>query len=261
MKTIMQSLFSAFSMYSRIPVPNIQWSKDSMRYAMCFFPWVGAVIGLLEYLCFLPYQAGVFGALLYAAVAVTVPVAVTGAIHLDGFMDTCDALSSWRSREERLRIMKDSHTGAKAVIWVCIYFLLAFGLASEVTETLIVPLCMIFPLARTYSAYSVFSPYFPKANPEGTLAAFSDTAEKKTVRVVCLCYLVLIAVLMIFTGGLPGVCICGTGLASFFLYRHICMKYFGGTTGDLAGFFVTYSELLMLAAGVIAAAVCRWAAV
>jgi len=253
MKTILESLLSAFSMYSRIPVPHIQWSEDSMRYSMCFFPWIGAVIGLLEYLWFLPYAAGFCGAWLYAAVAVTVPVVITGAIHLDGFIDTCDALSSWRSRDERLRIMKDPHTGAKAVIWVCVYFLLAFGLTTEVTEASVVPLCLIFPLARTYSAFSVVSAYFPKANPEGTLAAFSDTAEKRTVRTVCMIYLIIFAVALVLTGGVTGVCIYGVGLASFFLYRHISMKYFGGTTGDLAGFFVTFSELLMLAAGVIAA--------
>ena len=64
---------------------------------------------------------------------------------------------------------------------------------------------------------------------------------------------IIFAVALVLTGGVTGVCIYGVGLASFFLYRHISMKYFGGTTGDLAGFFVTFSELLMLAAGVIAA--------
>lgn len=253
MKKILESLISAFSMYSRIPVPQMKWSEEGMRYAMCFFPWVGAVIGLLEYLWFLPYAYGFCGTWMYAAVAVSLPVVLTGAIHLDGFLDTCDALSSWKSREERLKIMKDPHTGAKAVIWVCVYFVVAFGLATEVSAAEIIPLCLIFPLARTYSAISVVSPHFPKANPEGTLAAFSDTSEKRTVRTVCIIYLIILAAALIFTGRAAGVCIYGTGLASFFLYRHISMKYFGGTTGDLAGFFVTYSELLMLAAGVIAA--------
>ena len=42
---IIKSFFIAFSMYSKIPMPQFQWKDEDMRYALCFFPWVGAVIG------------------------------------------------------------------------------------------------------------------------------------------------------------------------------------------------------------------------
>ena len=47
---IIKSFFIAFSMYSKIPMPQFQWKDEDMRYALCFFPWVGAVIGALWYL-------------------------------------------------------------------------------------------------------------------------------------------------------------------------------------------------------------------
>ena len=34
----------AFSMYSKIPMPKIEWSKERMEYVMCFFPLVGVVL-------------------------------------------------------------------------------------------------------------------------------------------------------------------------------------------------------------------------
>lgn len=34
-------------MYSKIPMPNIDWKKENMKYAMCFFPLVGLVIGII----------------------------------------------------------------------------------------------------------------------------------------------------------------------------------------------------------------------
>ena len=34
----------AFSMYSKIPMPQSEWSKENMRYVMCFLPLIGAVI-------------------------------------------------------------------------------------------------------------------------------------------------------------------------------------------------------------------------
>ncbi len=35
----------AFAMYSKIPMPKVEWEKESMEYAMCFFPLIGVVTG------------------------------------------------------------------------------------------------------------------------------------------------------------------------------------------------------------------------
>ena len=40
----------AFSMYSKIPMPQSEWSKENMRYVMCFLPLIGAVIGFLSWI-------------------------------------------------------------------------------------------------------------------------------------------------------------------------------------------------------------------
>ena len=38
---LIRSFFIAFSMYSKIPMPRTDWTKEAMRYAMCFFPVIG----------------------------------------------------------------------------------------------------------------------------------------------------------------------------------------------------------------------------
>ena len=43
-----------------------------------------------------------------AAAFCLVPVAITGGIHLDGYADTSDALSSYGDREKKLEILKDN---------------------------------------------------------------------------------------------------------------------------------------------------------
>ena len=52
---IIKSICVAFSMYSKIPMPRVEWNEKNMKYAMCFFPLVGAVIGglmlLVRFLC------------------------------------------------------------------------------------------------------------------------------------------------------------------------------------------------------------------
>ena len=47
--------------------------------------------------------------------AILIPVLITGGIHLDGLLDTADALSSYKTKEEKLEILKDSHAGAFAL--------------------------------------------------------------------------------------------------------------------------------------------------
>ena len=47
MKRIWNSFKIAFAMYSKIPMPRADWEKENMRYMMCFFPFVGIVIGAL----------------------------------------------------------------------------------------------------------------------------------------------------------------------------------------------------------------------
>lgn len=47
---MIKSCIVAFSMYSKIPMPQFEWKEEDMHYMLCFFPWVGAVIGVCIYL-------------------------------------------------------------------------------------------------------------------------------------------------------------------------------------------------------------------
>ena len=122
---MLKSLCIAFATYSRIPTPRVGWSADALRYAICFFPLIGAVIGALEYGWLLLSELLCCGDLLRGAVAAALPLLITGGIHADGFCDTVDALSSHAERERKLEILKDSHCGAFAVIffglWLALY--------------------------------------------------------------------------------------------------------------------------------------------
>ena len=130
--SVIKSFFIAFSIYSKIPVPQFAWKEEDMRYTLCFFPWVGVVIGL----CFLLWNrfAGVYGipSTARAAVGAVLPLAISGGFHADGFMDTMDALHSYRDRERKLEILKDSHIGAFAVICFVMYELIYLGAVSIV---------------------------------------------------------------------------------------------------------------------------------
>lgn len=246
MKSLVNSFVVAFSMYSKIPMPGADWTKENMKYSMCFFPWVGLAVGGLEFGWFYLAEFLGFQPLLRSAGFVLIPVLVTGGIHLDGFLDTSDAMSSWREKERRLEILKDSHAGAFAVICGASYMVLYLGAAGEVTKECLPALCLGFCVSRTFSALSVEN--FPNANPKGTAAAFGKNSLKQKVNAVLAFYLVLLAAASVFLDPLSGLLMMAAAAFCFAFYHHMALKYFGGITGDLAGFYVCISELAMVLA-------------
>ena len=124
MKNILESMIITFSMYSKIPMPNIDWKKENMKYAMCFFPLVGLVIGIIMAAWMYLAKFLAIGSILFAGIATIIPVIITGGIHIDGFCDTVDARSSHQSREKKLEILKDPHIGAFALIYCVVNFFL-----------------------------------------------------------------------------------------------------------------------------------------
>ena len=101
---MLQSMIVAFSMYSKIPMPKITWTQKNMKYALCFFPMVGAAVALILMSVLWVCEKANFGTVFTASAATLVPVLVTGGIHLDGYLDTIDALSSYGDKEKKLEI-------------------------------------------------------------------------------------------------------------------------------------------------------------
>ena len=221
MKSVWNSCKAAFAMFSKIPTPMVDWNKENMKYMMCFFPFVGAVIGVL------------------------IPVFVTGGIHVDGLLDTSDALSSWQERTKRLEILKDSHAGAFAIITACVYFIMWLGAWSQLQND---PegICIMsigFMMSRCLSGIGVIT--FPKARTDGTVAEFSRNASEIVARNILTVMFVVLAGLMIWINPVLGVAAVISAILVFWWYHHMAMKYFGGTTGDLSGFFLCICEVVM----------------
>ena len=242
---VIRSLFIAFSTYSRIPVPQVEWSEENRKYSMCFFPLIGAVIGLLLWGWLWLCDALSIGPVLKGAAGVLLPIFVTGGIHMDGFMDTSDALASWQPKERRLEILKDSHVGAFAVLGCAGYLLLHAALLSEASAASGALLSCVFVLSRALSAWAMAT--FRSARPQGMLDAFAQAAHRRMVTVSCVVYAALCAVVWsVFGGWLTLVCLLAAALCVIY-YRHMAYKQFGGVTGDLAGWFLQVTELVLTA--------------
>ena len=247
---LLRSLAIAISMYSKIPVPTVDWNEKNMKYAMCFFPVVGAAAGGLQLLIgYLLLKYTSCGNLFFAIAMALIPVIVSGGIHLDGFADTVDALSSYGDREKKLEILKDPNTGAFAVIGLCVYFLADTALWSEVTVELLPVIACTYMLSRSLSGISVVS--FRAAKNSGLLRTFQDGAQKKRVRMVLIVWACVCGGIMLYLSWKTAVIVILAALFVFLYYYRMSRKQFGGITGDLAGYFLQVCELAMLAGAVL----------
>ena len=240
---VLETVAVAFSMFSAIPMPQLAWNARNMKYSLCAFPLVGAVIALSlwgwELLC----ARLALPALLRGAILCLLPVLITGGIHLDGYADTCDALSSHSGAEKRQEILKDPHLGAFAAIRLCVYFIADFALWTS-TKTLRLPVLLgLFCLSRALSGLALT--LFPLRPGSGLARSFAETADKKRVRALLAAMSLLLALWLLLSRA--GETVFAAALV-FLYYRRMCAKDFGGLSGDLAGWFLQTVELWMLLA-------------
>lgn len=251
----MKSLCIAFAMYSKFPVPQFEWDRRSLSWALCWFPLVGAAIGALLW-CWLGLWSWLDLGLLGAAGAVALPAALSGAIHLDGLCDTCDALASHQSRERKLEILKDSHTGAFAIL-CCGLYLLVFAAAwaeADRAGPAALVLALVPVLSRALSALAAVS--WKNARGTGLLATFTDAMDSRRARVILLAeagaVLAVMGVLALDSGEWTLLAVPLGALGSFLYYRVMAYRQFGGITGDTAGYFLQICECVCVTALVLA---------
>lgn len=249
--SVLKSCMIAFSMYSKIPMPKTAWEEKDMRFVMCFFPAVGLVIGGLLCLWYLFCSYAGIGGLPYVLLLAAFPLLISGGIHLDGYMDTMDALHSYQEKDRRLEILKDPHIGAFAVICAILYYLLWLAGAGMVSGwTGIRLIALGFWLSRILSGYAVVT--FPCAKRDGTVFRFRSASDQRINQAVLLLQLAACALLMLFRGGWQGLAVLAVNGILFAGYRKMADRKFGGITGDTCGWFSTSSEL----ATVLTAAAC-----
>ena len=118
----MKQIITAFSMcqtmFCRIPFPLKKWEESARPYLLLFLPLVGLEVGLIWFAAGFLLRLLAIPSPIFGFCMALIPFLLTGGIHLDGFMDVADAIGSWRELEKRRAILKDSHVGAMAVIWI-----------------------------------------------------------------------------------------------------------------------------------------------
>ncbi len=237
----LKSLLAAFRFLTIIPLGTaLEEREEPLASSMAFFPLVGLAIGGF---LFLVHRIGsiFFSPLLVNALVLLGWVLITGALHLDGFMDTIDGLSGGKTKEERLKIMKDPSTGAKGTVGLVSLLGLKFLLLLEIEPPLKMGTLLLAPAVGRWSM--VMAVYLaPYTRMEGLGKAF--TAHKGGGTVFWTSLTITILGLVIFKSSflyIMGVCLGAVYLSTLYFKSRI-----GGITGDTLGALNEIIELTAL---------------
>lgn len=242
---LIKSFFITLSTYSIIPVPEFKWEENNMKYSLCFFPFVGLICKLLTDLWFYLCKTNEVNEFLFAAVATVIPIILTGGIHLDGYMDTVDALASHRERERKIEILKDPHTGAFSIIYLGVYLILNFAVFYVIYPSDdIILITSIYVISRALSAICAMN--FPNLKSSTMLKSYTDNAKKRAVNSASVVWLIIV---FAYIGSIAPHIACvtlATGFVWCVVYYKTVMKSFGGVSGDTSGFFLELCELICM---------------
>ena len=236
----------AWRLLTIIPLPF--FPADSNRpagLAATYYPLVGLILGVLlagaGQLLFFLFPAGLAAALLLA-----MWTGLTGLLHLDGLMDSCDGLLPPRDPAHRLEIMKDSRVGAFGVVGVVLLLLLKFNALAALPVGDRLPSLLVVPtLARWAMTWAMAR--YPLARREGASVFFSAGLGWRQVIIASV---IAVAVALPLMGWL-GLLLWGVAWLVTTLIAGLAMARIAGLTGDVYGAICEVTETVLLIVTVV----------
>lgn len=238
--------WTAWQFFTIFPAPgNKGTGEQGIETSIAYFPVIGLVLGGillgLDQLFDLFLPPFLIDSLLIVALVV-----LTGALHLDGFMDTCDGFAVKTTAEDRLRVMSDSRVGGFGVAGACCLILLKFASLVSLPEELRAVALLLMPtISRWGAAYCILS--FPSARKQGLGQMYK---EKAGWPVLVIATSLTLAIASIFLTWIGPVLMVTIWLLVYLMAKGLSFLL-EGLTGDTYGFIIEVSEVCILIAIII----------
>jgi len=235
---------SATAFFTRLPVDPHAVGMWRLAESAWAFPFVGAGIGGIAGLALLMAQLIGLGTWPAALISVVASIALTGALHEDGFADTADGFLGGRDREERLAILRDSRHGTYGVLALILSMLLRVAALTEIADPLRAGLALIAAHAASRAALPITMWGLMPARPDG-LGATAGTPRPRDAIAAALIGGVIALAALGLERGIVALCLAG---ASVFAMAALARRRIGGYTGDVLGAFQQMGEIVILIA-------------
>ena len=223
----------AWGMFLAVPCPVKVWDEKLRDNMLSMLPFIGVLIGIM-YIVLIMLVRNISQAL-RAAVLAVYPWAITGFIHIDGYMDVCDAVFSRRDTDEKIRILKDPACGAFAVIAAVILCMFQFSACfdADIAGISYISLVCVFCASRASASIAVMT-LKPISKSQ-----YNGMVHNKSSLVIPGIMLILSVILPILLSGSMAAVMTAIVYA---LCALIGYRQFKGFNGDISGFSLCVSE-------------------
>jgi adenosylcobinamide-GDP ribazoletransferase len=209
--------------------------------ALPYFPAVGLALGLLLVALDVALRpllaATVVDALLVAALVV-----LSGALHLDGLVDTWDAVSAPVSPAARLTLMHDSRAHDPGAIAACLLLLAKLAALTGLPSSARLPALLAAPLLGRWAIVFAYWAYpYARRTPGASLALKAHATGLRTAGATVFTLIALLLTL----GPLALLVLGGAGL-TVQLWATFLRTRLPGMTGDTYGASAELVETLTL---------------
>lgn len=240
MKRAAVAALSAFAYFTVIPMGRFATLDAPDALALSFLPLVGIFVGAVTGIAAAatlhfagnPWQA---------IVALVLSIVLTGAVHVDGFLDCCDGLLVTAAPQRRLEILKDPRHGTYAVagmvllavVWLQalrtipgVWLVPALVFAAAIARLSVIPNAWIFPYARA--------------------GAMSRSFESRPSVVIVALFCAFALATYAYFGAAAPIALALTMVSALVVGRFAAQRLGGGLTGDVYGAIIVINEVLAL---------------
>lgn len=237
----MRLFFIAWQFLTIIPLPfQVRCEERDLGRSMAFFPLVGMTLGAL--LVFIDLVVSRF---LPRPVTDLILIAflslVTGALHLDGFADVCDAFAARGNKERFLAVMKDSRVGAVGAAGLIFAITLKYQALLNIDHSIKIPALLIFPSVARFGQV-LMATGARSARETGLGTTFIAGAGRGSL----LLALASVSVITVWPLYWKGAVLVIASSVLVLSVRWYFQKRFGGITGDIIGFSSELIEIMSL---------------
>jgi adenosylcobinamide-GDP ribazoletransferase len=222
----------------RDPVP----AEGAVAAASWAFPAVGAGIGMIAAVVLFGTSAFGLGVTSSALLALVAAGLVTGALHEDGLADTADGFGGGRSRDEKLAIMRDSHSGAYGVLALIFSIGLRATALVAIGSPIEAGLALIAAHSASRAALPVIMRWLAPARADGLGAMAGTPGPAATLVAMAIGIFVALGMLGPIRGAVALI-IMGAAVA---VMAVLARRQIGGYTGDVLGATQQIGEIVML---------------
>lgn len=236
--------WTALQFLTILPSPvKRDFTAEEVGQSLPYFPLVGLLLGLVLWGADYLFTMMLLPSLPVDVLLVALLVILTGAMHIDGFIDTCDGAVARRTVQQRLDIMADSRVGAFGVVGGCLLLLLKFSALVSLPDSYRVSALVLMPvLGRGAMVYSVFA--YPYARQQGgTGHAFKQGATGFRTVIAMVTVLAIVSAVSLSWHGFV---LAGVALLSVKAFCAYVKSRLGGLTGDSYGAANEMVEVLTL---------------